>query len=131
MTQLDTLTPYTVDRLCQWGIEVRGGGTWLGLPSVNLLHRDYAPTRGVRRVAISDEAWVIELVMNHIRKESPEVATVLRACYCGHGRWTEERRRYAEQLVGHKLSRRKFWQLHDQGFGIVRDFFAGLLRRAA
>lgn len=129
--KLDTLTPYTTHRLCQWGAEIRGGGTWLGLPSVNMLHRDHSVAGCARRVSISDEAWVTELVVNEIRKELPDAAVVLRACYCGNGRWTEERRRYAERLIGHALSRHRFWKLHDAGFSMVRDFFAGLLRLAA
>jgi hypothetical protein len=127
--EVDTLTPYTISRLSQWGLEIRGGGTWLGMPKINLLHRDHNGG-GSRRVSISDETWMTELVVNEIRKESPDSATVLRACYCGHGRWTEERRRYAESLLGHRLSRRQFFRLHDDGFQRVRDFFADLLAMA-
>jgi hypothetical protein len=129
MTQIDTLTPYTVMRLSQWGIEIRGGGTWLGHPKINLLHRDHCG--GSRTVSISDETWITEMVVNEIRKEAPEPAIVLRACYTGSGRWTEERRRYAEHLLGRTLSRRKFFQLHDDGFQRVREFFEELLRMAA
>ncbi len=37
MPEFDSLTPYTLERLCTWGIEIRGGGTWLGMPKINLL----------------------------------------------------------------------------------------------
>jgi hypothetical protein len=126
---VDTLTPYTLSRLSQWGIEIRGGGVWLGHPRVNLLHKDHVRT-AQKTVSISDEAWMTEMVVNEIRKESPSSAIVLRACYCGNGRWTEERRRYAEYLLGQRLSRRKFWRLHDEGFNRVREFFHSLLQMA-
>ena len=130
MGQIDTLTPYTLERLCTWGIEIRGGGTWLGMPKINPLHRDHNGG-GSRRVAISDQTWITEMVVNEIHHESPDCAVVLRACYCGHGRWTEERRRIAEERLGRRLSRRKFFRLHDDGFAMVREFFGDLLRMAA
>lgn len=113
-----------------WGQEIRGGGTWLGYPRVNLLHRDHNGG-GCRNVQISDQTWIVELIVNQIHYEAPDCATVLRAAYCGHGRWTEERRKLAEKLMGHRLSRRKFFQLHDDGFQRVREFFGDLLRMAA
>jgi hypothetical protein len=130
MGTIDTLTPYTTERLCMWGHEIRGGGTWLGHPRINLLHRDHTGG-GWRQVSISDQTWITEMVVNEIHKETPDSATVLRACYCGHGRWTEERRRFAETLLKRRLSRRQFFRLHDDGFHRVREFFEGLLRMAA
>ena len=124
MTLIDTLTPYTTGRLRHWGLEIGiGGGTYLGMPTINILHKDHNTIGGSRLIQISDETWVTEMIINEIRLEAPDCAVVLRAAYCGHGRWTEERRRVAEFLLGRRLSRRKFFRLHDDGFRRVREFF--------
>lgn len=125
---IDTLTRYTTWRLVNWGHEIRGGGTWLGMPTVNVLHKDHNTIGGSRQIQISDETWITEMIVNEIRKEAPDSATVLRAAYCGHGRWTEERRRLAGRMLGRRLSRRKFFRLHDDGFCRVRDFFDFMLK---
>lgn len=129
MTVLDTLTPYTTSRLSLWGLEIgRGGGTYLGFPTINILHKDHNTIGGSRLIQISDSTWLTELIVNEIRLEAPDCAVVLRAAYCGRGRWTEERRRLAEFLLGHRLSRRKFFRLHDDGFRRVREFFEVMLK---
>jgi len=128
---IDTLTAYTQSRLNAWGREILGGGTWLGMPKVNILHAArYAPTRGTP-TGISDECWMTELIVAEVQLEAEDSAVVLRACYTGRGRWSEERRRRAEKLLGRPLSRRKFFALHDDGFQRVRDFFEFMLKSEA
>lgn len=127
---IDTLSAYTASRLSAWGREICGGGTWLGMPRVNILHAArFAPTRGP--TSISDECWLTEGIIHEIQLESPDSAMVLRACYTGRGNWSESRRRLAEKLLARPLSRRKFFALHDDGFQRVRDFFEFMLRTAA
>lgn len=129
MTVIDTLTPYTTMRLIHWGRELAGGGTWLGMPRINILAATFAPTR--TPTSISDEAWIVESILDEVHKEAPDSAVVVRAVYTGRGKWSEERRRRAERLLGRPLSRRKFFALHDDGFQRVRDFFEFMLRTAA
>jgi hypothetical protein len=114
---------YTEARLRSWGLNIRGGVENLDFTSINMLSKDWGQGCAAQRVAIDDETWESELIVQEIHKESRRAGLMLRAVYMGHGRFAEERRKLAEIYLRRKLSRYMFWQIFDDAFARALDFY--------
>jgi hypothetical protein len=111
--EIDTATDNAKNRLLQWGVELRGGMTYLGFPKTNTIHADHNHSKG--SVWISPEAWEMEAICQEIRKEAPRVFLALKSKHIWGGTLNE----HCDRL---RVSRYKFWQLYDDGVERVKQF---------
>lgn len=127
---------YVRARLDVWGREFRlsdrygqelGAGKHVLVKLIEHMGEIPPPNVGFKPLTIPPEPLEIEDIVRDIYAELPEVAQVLRAAYGGWGRVGIERLRIATVLIGHGLTRRQFYALHDVGFHRV----AGALMRSA
>ena len=142
MSIIDTSGDYTQRRLDHWGLEfaLHRDCEYLGHQSKNMLqilieHRGEMPARatGFKPIEIDREAQQIEDFVFEISRAYPERACVLRAMYCGRGRYSVERFETAKELVARctklpPLSKRQYFTLAALGEAQVEGMLQGVSR---
>lgn len=130
---------YVRRRLDAWGHEF---ALWkdieiLGHKSKDILqvlieHKGEMPARavGFKPLLISPEVMQVEDLVSDVYRDSPHLAVVLRAYYCGSGRQGVERRETAEAMLGRKIDRRAYYTYHDLGFQRVAGAMSAIARVA-
>ena len=130
---------YVRMRLDAWGREFRLDRDFelLGHRSKDMLqvlieHKGEMPARatGFRPLTIPPLEMQIEDVVHDIYSDTPPLAIVLRAYYCGSGRQGFERLEIARRLLKgvdrSTLSRRRYYLLHDLGFQRIAGALSAL-----
>ena len=143
MAVIDTTGDYTQRRLDHWGQEfaLHRDCEYLGHQSKNMLqilieHKGEMPGRvqGFKPLETDMQAQQIEDFVTEIARSYPERACVLRAMYCGRGRYSVERFETAKELVARctglpPLSKRQYFTLAALGEAQVEGMLQGVARK--
>lgn len=143
MTNVDTFGAYVRHRLERWGDEyaLARDCEYLGHQSRNVLqvlidHKGEMPERlvGFKPMEVDQEAQRIEDIVSRMARSDLELATVMRAWYCGQGRRLHERWDICNELLaGLELPsiRREAYRLnHARGFDLARKEITVLVQAA-
>lgn len=146
MGTIDTFGEYVRRRLESWGLEyaLHRDCEYLGHRSKDMLqvlieHKGEMPPRvtGFKPMETPLLEQQIEDIVADIARVNVERACVLRGYYCGMGRKAFERREVTEAMLrrvmsnpGYRLTKQRFFSLHDTGFAEVRGHLIGLSRAA-
>ena len=146
MTQVDTFGVYVRHRLEAWGetFALHRDCEYLGHKSKDMLavlieHEGEMPPRvtGFKPLELPLLDLQIEDIVADIARWNKERACVLRGYYCGLGRKAFERREVAEGMIrrvlhrpDYRLSKQRFFSIHDCGFAEVRGRLVGLSQAA-
>jgi len=95
-------------------------------------HKGEMPPRavGFRPLTIPPLDMQIEDIVRGIHADSPILAIVLRAYYCGSGRQGVERRHTAEAMFGRRIRRDRYYTYHALGFQRVAGALSAIARAA-
>jgi hypothetical protein len=139
MTTVCTFDAYVRMRLDAWGREFRldRQHEQLGHRSKNMLailieHAGEIPPPnvGFKPLLIPPLEMQVEDIVRTVHADTPMMAAILRAYYCGSGRVGVERLAQARHLADSNISKRQFYTLHDLGFQRVAGALAVIARAA-
>lgn len=139
MTQTTLFDAYVRRRLEAWGHEFafHRDAELLGHKSKDMLqvlieHKGEMPPRniGFRPLTIPPSEMQIEDIVHDIHADSPHLAIILRAYYCGSGRHGFERRAIAESIMRRPIARQQYYVYHDFGFHRVAGSLSAMARAA-
>jgi len=145
MTEVRTFEMYVRGRLESWGREfcLDRDCEYLGHKSKDMLqvlieHKGEMPPRptGFKPLEIPPlEMQIEDIVADMTRDGQRHMSAVLRSYYCGTGRKAVERLAQARYMIQQfdpdtKLSKRKYYTLHDLGFQRVVGVLQGIARAA-
>lgn len=146
MSQIDTFGAYVRSRLDSWGREfaLHRDCEYLGHRSKDMLqvlieHKGEMPPRatGFKPLTIPAAEMEVEDIVADMARRDMVLASVMRGYYCGSGRRAMERRETAVELArsllgdrSFRLSKTKYFSIHDIGFAEVRGRLIGMARAA-
>ena len=125
-----------IEYLRRWGREIAGGSSGgLGYPTRSTLHtamtfhgpgsRSNVPPPAPE---IDRTAWLVEVIVCEIAKESLRKAAVLRAAFLGTGTWADRMSlatRFLERSGDRcRMSRRTYFRLREEGIRDVAWFLS-------
>lgn len=130
MSRIITFDDYVRGRLDDWGrvFALHRDCEILGHKSKDMLaiiieHGGELPPRatGFKPFTVPMQEMQIEDIVSGIARVNMRQAHVLRAYYCGSGRQRVERLETARQLLREDLPLRRYFEIHDAAFDVVRD----------
>lgn len=139
MTQVNLFDAYVRRRLDAWGREfaLHRDAEILGHRSKDMLqvlieHQGELPARptGFRPLLIPQDEMQIEDCVRYLAMDDLVLANVLRAYYCGMGRQSHERREIAERLIGQRITKQRYYILHDLGFQRIAGMLSAIAKAA-